>query len=85
MSMIITKVGRRGQITLPKKIRHQIGLQEGDSIVMFAQNDTVVLRPITKNLLDLRGSVPVSEAQDFSAIRQQVLHDYARRIAQDED
>lgn len=83
--MIITKVGRRGQITLPKKIRHQIGLQEGDSIVMFAQDDKVVLQPITKNLLDLRGSVPVTGVQDFTAIRQQVLREHARRIAQDED
>ena len=51
---------------------------------MILQGDQVLIRPLTQTLLDLRGSVPVSGEQDFSAIRQQVLAERARRGEQNE-
>jgi hypothetical protein len=33
----------------------------------------------------LRGSVPVAEPQDFDAIREQVIQEHARKVAQGED
>ena len=77
--MVTVKIGRRGQITLPSQIRQQIGLQEGDRIALVTQGDTIILRPLSKTLLDLRGSIAVSEPQDFSAIRRQVIAARANR------
>jgi AbrB family looped-hinge helix DNA binding protein len=86
MNTVITiKVGRRGQITLPRLIRHRMGLREGDLIALLPQEDQVVLRPLTQTLLDLRGSVPVSRPQDFSAIRKQVISSRGKKNIQDED
>lgn len=82
--MITTKVGRRGQITLPSQVRRQSGIKEGDRIALILQGDQVILRPLTQTLLDLRGSVPVTGEQDFNAIRRQVLVERARRGSQDE-
>lgn len=82
--MITTKVGRRGQITLPRLVRRQTGIKEGDRIALILQGDQVVIRPLTQTLLDLRGSVPVTGEQDFAAIRHQVLAERARRESQDE-
>ncbi len=82
--MITIKVGRRGQITLPSNIRRRIGLQEGDHIAVVSQGDQVILRPITRTLLDLRGSVPVSAPQDFTAVRRQVITKHAEEVEQNE-
>jgi AbrB family looped-hinge helix DNA binding protein len=82
--MITTKVGRRGQITLPRLVRRQTGIKEGDRIALILQGDQVIIRPLTQTLLDLRGSVPVTGEQDFAAIRRQVLTERARRESQDE-
>jgi AbrB family looped-hinge helix DNA binding protein len=82
--MITTKVGRRGQITLPSQLRRQSGIKEGDRIALIIQGDLVVIRPLTQTLLDLRGSVPVDGEQDFTAIRRQVLEERTRRESQDE-
>jgi AbrB family looped-hinge helix DNA binding protein len=71
--MITTTVGRRGYITIPRNIRRQIGLKEGDRVALVAQGDQIVLRPITKTLLDLRGSIPITGPQDFDTIRQHVI------------
>jgi AbrB family looped-hinge helix DNA binding protein len=82
--MIIIRVGRRGQITIPRKIRHRLGINEGDTIALIPEEGQAILRPITKTLFELRGSVPVSGVQDFDAIRRQVLAGRARKHGADE-
>lgn len=77
--MVSSKVGRRGQTTIPKQIREQIGLQQGDRIAFQRRGDEILLIPLKKTLKDLRGSVPVDGPQDFESIRAQVRGERARR------
>lgn len=80
--MITAKVGRRGQFTLPRAIRRAMGLREGDRVLLIPEGDRVILRSLPQTLLDLRGSVPVSGAQDFSDIRRRVLAGLAQKAAE---
>ena len=77
--MLSTRVGRRGQITLPKEVRRKIHVEEGDQIAFIIDGEQVVIRPVTQTLLDLRGSVPVSGEQDFDAIRKEVIAGRAKK------
>ncbi len=70
--MLATKVGRRGQIVLPKEVRRKIKVAEGDQIAFVIDGEQVVIKPITHTLLELRGRVKVSGRQDFDSIRKQV-------------
>jgi AbrB family looped-hinge helix DNA binding protein len=83
--MNISKVGRRGQIAIPRLIRQELNLQEGDRLAFVRRGDEVVLQPLKTTLSDFRGSIPVSEPQDFDAIRQQFLDRRAYRSATDDD
>jgi AbrB family looped-hinge helix DNA binding protein len=78
--MSISKVGRRGQITLPLAIRRRLRLQKGDRVAFIPRGEKVLLQPLNRTLLDLRGSIPVSEPQDFDAIGRQVVADHARKV-----
>ena len=80
--MIIGTIGRRGQMTVPRAIRRSLNLEEGDRVAFIQRGDEVVLQPLTNTLLDLRGSVPTTEPQDFAAIRDQVVQEHAKRVAQ---
>jgi antitoxin PrlF len=82
--VIVGKVGRRGQMTVPRELRRSLNLQEGDRIAFIRRGDEVILQPLTDTLFDLRGSVPVEEPQDFAAIRDQVMQDHARKVVQSE-
>ncbi|HDN80695.1 MAG TPA: AbrB/MazE/SpoVT family DNA-binding domain-containing protein [Chloroflexi bacterium] len=82
--MIIAKVGRRGQITIPREVRRWLNIREGDRVTFIRRNGEVILQPLTKTLFDLRGSVPVSAPQDFTAIRQQVVKAHAHEVVKDE-
>jgi len=82
--MITISIGRRGQITLPSRVRRQLGIQEGDRLALELHADQLILRPITHTLLEFRGRVKVSAPQDFDAIRQEVHQEQARRLVKDE-
>lgn len=82
--MTISKVGRRGQTTIPKEIREQIGVREGDRIAFLHRDDDIVLVPLTMALTDLRGSVPVTEEQDFEQIRRHVFRQRAQKAGKHE-
>ena len=82
--MIVSKVGRRGQITLPRSIRRALSLKEGDQIAFIQQDDEIILQLLNRTLLELRGTVPSSGPQDFEAIRKQILATRANRVVSDE-
>jgi AbrB family looped-hinge helix DNA binding protein len=82
--MIVTKIGRRGQITVPKEIQRLLSVHEGDRVAFIQRGNEVVLRPLSRTLKELRGSVPVSGPQDFDAIRRRVIAKHARKVAIDE-
>jgi antitoxin PrlF len=77
--MLSTRVGRRGQIILPKEVRTKIRIAEGDQITFILDGEQVIIKPITHSLLDLRGRVRVSGKQDFDSIRNQVKTKRAAR------
>lgn len=82
--MITVVLGRRGQLTLPRKIRTTLGINEGDHLLVIQEKDHVILRPLTRTLLDLRGRVAVEGEQDFNLIRQRVLAERVKKVANHE-
>lgn len=81
--MVKVRVGRRGQITIPSQIRRQTGIKEGVRLALVVQGKQIVIRPITRTLLDLRGSIETSEPQDFTTIRKKVIASRADKVARD--
>ncbi|MFQ5743877.1 MAG: AbrB/MazE/SpoVT family DNA-binding domain-containing protein [Acidobacteriota bacterium] len=79
--MPISKVGRRGQTTIPKEIREWTDIREGDRVAFLRRGSEVLLEPLKHTLLELRGSVPVSAAQDFETIRRQIIEARGQRRA----
>lgn len=48
----------KGQVTVPREIRDRLGLKSGDKMSFtILSNGTVVMRPRTRRLLDLAGSL----------------------------
>ncbi|HEX9950722.1 MAG TPA: AbrB/MazE/SpoVT family DNA-binding domain-containing protein [Rubricoccaceae bacterium] len=82
--MPTTRVGRRGQLTIPRAVRQTLGLVEGDQIAFVERGGEVVLQPIRQSLRDLRGSVPVDGPQDFDAVRASVQAARAARQSGDQ-
>ncbi len=56
-----TTISSKGQVTVPRDIRERLGLQAGDKVAWsMLSNGTVVLRPRTRRLVDLVGTLTQS-------------------------
>ena len=71
--MVTAKVGRRGQLTIPKTIREQLSIQEGDRLAFVIKNGSISIEPLNTTIFDMRGAVSVEEPQDFARIRKRTI------------
>ena len=55
--MQAVKVLPKGQITLPKNIRENLGIDIGDPLILEAKNNEIILRK-TKTIFDYIGVLP---------------------------
>lgn len=86
--IVLTKVTRNGQITLPASVRRLTNIEEGDYIAVSVEGDTILLTP--KRLIDKsqayfwteewqRGEIEASE--DIRAGRMSEFSDVEELIA----
>ena len=78
---LTAKIGKRGQMTLPRDVRARYGLEEGQSVAFVVKNGELTLVPLRKTLFDFKGAVQPRETSDIEAIREQVATDQAGRVA----
>jgi AbrB family looped-hinge helix DNA binding protein len=77
---MLVKVGPRGQITIPRALRQSLGIKPGDSVAIIQVDGELKLRPITKTIFDLVGSIRVDKALDFDAIHEEVKEYVAQKV-----
>ena len=71
---IITTLSSKGQMTIPKEIRDYFNLKKNDKLLLTTDNNTLLVKPLTKSFLDLGGSIkPKEKPEDFTAIRKKVM------------
>lgn len=81
---LTAKIGKRGQMTLPRDVRTRYGIEEGQSVAFVVKNGELTLVPLRKTLFDFKGAVQPRETSDMEAIRAQVAADQAERVARGE-
>jgi len=78
--MLDSVITRKGQVTIPKPIRDQLGLEEGEKVMFIRRGDEILLKVLRGTVLDLKGSVnPSSSPEDFAKIRQTVKKRVGRK------
>ena len=46
------KLSTRGRLTIPKKIREDMGLKPGDRVVFYESKGGIIMEPVRGTLLD---------------------------------
>jgi len=81
---LTAKIGKRGQMTLPREVRTRYGLEEGQSIAFVVKNGELTLVPLRRTLFDFKGAVQPRETSNLEEIRERVAADQAERVARGE-
>lgn len=70
--MAIARMTSKGQITVPKQVRERLGIQAGDELEFWFDDDRLEVRPIhRRRLAEFRGLFPVAEALPIAEERAQ--------------
>ena len=76
-------ITRKGQTTIPKKIRAFLKLKPNDKLFYIVEGEKVVLKPLRGDILELRGSVPAKDRPaDFDKIFKTTRKKVAKKIAE---
>lgn len=72
----ITRVTRKGQVTIPKELRDEFGLEPGDEVVWNLTNDGIVVRKANRE--SARGMLVPDDTPDEQ--REKVAQELEQRI-----
>ena len=75
------KVTSKGQVTIPKVVRHALGLSRGDEVVFRVEGNRAVLAR-TADFLDLAGTIAVPAAKRNVAWDDVIRKTRATRVAE---
>ncbi|MBI2247604.1 MAG: AbrB/MazE/SpoVT family DNA-binding domain-containing protein [Armatimonadetes bacterium] len=75
-------VTTKGQVTIPKPVRDQLGIGDADIVEFEVKRGEAVLRPVQRSFLSRFASIPPSRRpESWKQVRRRVAKDVARRIA----
>ena len=81
--MYKSTVTRKGQTTIPKKIRELLAIKPNDKLFYIIEEDKVVLKPLQGNILELKGSVACNKkSSDPLKIRKATLKKISKNIVE---
>ncbi len=73
---------KKGQITIPKAIRDELGLKVNDRVHFVKKGDDILIKPIKGNILDLKGAVKSKNlGEDFEQVRKETRKIVAKKAA----
>ena len=82
--MATSTMTRKGQVTIPKDIRDELGLAAGDRVFFVRRGDEIVLKVLRGNILGLRGSILARQRpENFDTIRKATKRKVASKITRD--
>ncbi len=82
--MLGSKITIKGQTTIPKAVRDQLGIGPGDRLVFVTQDGQIILQGLKQTLSDRRGSIkPKHKPENFDQVRTAVKRRRAQKAARD--
>lgn len=81
MELISGKMTSKGQITIPKELREQLDLKEGDQFKFLIKNDEVKIKPVKKKRLSQAiGRITSEKEIDIEKMREIAQKEASKQI-----
>jgi AbrB family looped-hinge helix DNA binding protein len=82
--MPISVLTSKGQMTIPKEVRKALNLRPSEKVIIVVEGNRAILQPLKGNLLDIGGSVKITDREkpiEFRKVREEVKKRVAKKIA----
>ncbi len=79
--MATARITSKGQITIPKRVRERLGVEPGDALEFWFEDDRLEVRPVRRRRVkEFQGLFHVPQACDFEEERARAWSTRARQI-----
>ena len=75
MSMEVSRISSKGQVTIPKAIRERLNLEEGDKVAFIEENGKIVISKSSVAALKEFLSIMSKEAESKGVTEEELLKD----------
>ena len=72
MQEIISTISTKGQVTLPSDVRKRLGVAPSDKVAFVIDDEGIRLRPVTRTVASLYGSVPALPGRETADFEDQI-------------
>lgn len=82
--MPISVLTSKGQMTIPKEVRKALNLRPSEKVIIVVEGNRAILQPLKGNLLDIGGSVKITDKEkpiEFRKVREEVKKRVAKKVA----
>ena len=73
------KISTRGQIAIPASIRKEMGLQDGNKILFLLENETLLVKKVTRKTFG-QVTAPLKEAAQKAGMKEQDVPEMVMRF-----
>lgn len=87
MGTRIVKVTSKGQVTIPKGMREQLGISDQDRLLFAVEGDRLIATPVRQTPLgELYGALPATKPYPgHDKVRQKLRRGLGKRISEGEE
>jgi AbrB family looped-hinge helix DNA binding protein len=82
-NMPVAVLTSKGQMTIPKEVRKALNLKPSEKVIIVVEGDQAVIKPLRGNILDIGGSVRLSDKEKpiaFHKVREEVKKRISKKI-----
>lgn len=76
--MDTSSVTRKGQVTIPARMRRRLGLGEGDRVAFIDEGDHIVLKPVEDDVKAAFGLLKARKSVSLAAMEETIRNRGAR-------
>jgi len=78
--MVLLKVGKKGVVIIPKKLREVLGIKEGDELIAEASGGALVMRPFKPKIVEIDPSLVEEVLSEEGRLEREKVESLVKKV-----
>jgi len=80
LTRVLLKVGRKGVVIIPKKLREVLGIKEGDELIAEASEGALVMRPFKPKIVEIDPKLVEEMLSEEGGLEREKVESLVRKV-----
>ena len=80
MTRVLLKVGKKGVVIIPKKLREVLGIKEGDELIAEASGGALVMRPFKPKIVEIDPSLVEEVLSEEGRLEREKVESLVKKV-----